>query len=56
MSSGLGFLGRGDGIFKIEDQRVGAAILSPRELALGIAGNEQERAQSHGGLLESREQ
>ena len=40
------FRGR-DGIFEVEDERVGSAIFCPRELAFGVAGNEQERAQSH---------
>ncbi len=38
-----------DGIFEIENEGVGPAILRPRELAFGVAGNEQERAQSHVG-------
>ena len=42
------FSGR-DGIFEVEDEGVGPAIPCPRKLAFGIAGNEQERAQSHVG-------
>ena len=40
-----------DGIFEIEDQRVGADAARLGELALGIAGNEQQRAQPHVGFL-----
>ena len=47
MSAGGGLFGGRDGIFEVEDQRVGAAIPGACELAFGIAGNEQERAQSH---------
>ena len=47
MGAGVGLFGGRDGIFEVEDERVGSAIPGPRELAFGIAGNEQERAQSH---------
>ena len=47
MSAGFGLLRGRDGIFEIENERVRAAIACARELAFGIAGNEQERAQSH---------
>jgi hypothetical protein len=44
---GLGLFGGRDRIFEVEDEGVGPAIFCPRELAFGIAGNEQEGAQSH---------
>ena len=47
MGAGSGFFSRRDGIFEVEDKGVGPAIFCPRELAFGIAGNEQEGAQSH---------
>ena len=46
-----GLLRRRDGILEIEDQRVGADAARLGELALGIAGNEQQRAQPHVGFL-----
>ena len=45
--AGSGFFSRRDGIFEVEDEGVGPAIFRPRKLAFGIAGNEQEGAQSH---------
>ena len=46
-------LGRVDErLFEVEDQGVGAAVYRTRELALGIAGNEQQRPQSHHELRE----
>jgi hypothetical protein len=42
-----GLLRGGDRIFEIEDQRVGAAVVRTRELALGVARDEQERPQFH---------
>jgi hypothetical protein len=47
MGAGSGFFSGRDGIFEVEDEGVGPAIFCPRELAFGIAGNEQEGAQSH---------
>ena len=49
MGAGAGLFGGRDGIFEVENEGVGPAILGPGELAFGIAGNEQERAQSHVG-------
>ena len=46
-----GLLRRRDGILEIENQRVGAGRARLGEFALGIAGNEQQRAQPHAGLL-----
>ena len=42
-----GLLRGRDRIFEIEDQRVGAAVVRTRELALGVARDEQERPQFH---------
>jgi hypothetical protein len=47
MGAGGRFFSGRDGIFEVKDQGVGPAIFCPRELAFRVAGNEQERAQSH---------
>jgi hypothetical protein len=49
MGAGGRFSRGRDGIFKVKNEGVGPAIFCPRELAFGVAGNEQEGAQSHVG-------
>jgi hypothetical protein len=44
VSARSGFLRRRDRVFEIEDEGIGAGFAPPRKLALGIAGNKQERA------------
>ena len=51
----VGLLRRRDGILEVEDERVGAGRGRLRELARGIAGDEQERAQFHGGFPDTEE-
>src|SRR5689334_13790298 len=50
MGAGGGLLRGRDGIFEVENERVRAAIAGARELALGVAGNEEERTQLHVAL------
>jgi hypothetical protein len=52
--AGLGLFGGRARIFEIENEGVGPAIFCPRKLAFGIAGNEQEGAQSHVNFRKAR--
>ena len=54
MGAGAGLFRGRDGIFEVENEGVGPAIPGACKLAFGIAGNEQERAQSHVAFRDAR--